>query len=243
MRKGQDFRGDRGEKTGDQRSANNFPRLSNGKKTSIHNRGTVLFTEGQPASGVYIIRSGRAKLSISSAHGQVLILRIVQEGQLIGVTSVLSGFPSEFTAETLERCQTEFIPSADFFAMQLLNKDFNEFVLRELGTEVSDSIEKLRMILLSQTAAEKLARLLLKWCDECGVSEARGVSVLNTFTHEEVAQMICTSRETVTRLLGEFSKRRLVRLTGNTILIRDRTALETIAKRKNRVDRRFGSEK
>lgn len=234
MRKGRDTEREKERKAGDsaKQFVSAFPGMNNGKVRSIHKRGTVLFTEGQPASGVYVIRSGRAKLSISSAQGQVLILRVVQEGQLIGVNSVLNGFPSEFTAETLERCQTEFIPSADFVAMQTLSKHFNEFVMRELGSEVSDLIEKSRMILLSQTAAEKLARLLLLWCDESGVGEACDVAVHNRFTHEEVAQMICSSRETVTRLLSEFSKRRLIRLTGNTILIRDRAALEGFTKRR-----------
>ena len=59
------------------------------KLTSIHPRGAVLFAEGQSGDGVYLLRSGRAKVSISSAAGKTLILRVVQAGALLGVNSVV----------------------------------------------------------------------------------------------------------------------------------------------------------
>jgi CRP-like cAMP-binding protein len=82
---------------------------------------------------------------------------------------------------------------------------------------------------LSQSAAEKLARLLIRWCDEVGKSTPQGIRVNPGLTHEEMGQMICTSRETVTRLLNEFRRQSIVHLARNSILVRNRQALASVA--------------
>ena len=194
----------------------------------MHARGSVLFSEGQPSRGVYVVRSGSAKLSISSAQGRVVILRVALPGDLLGVSSVLSEAPFEATAETLEPCRIDFITRDEFILLTNSNKDFSVDVLHAIKQELTELVERTRLLLLSETAAEKLARLLLKWADEDGNVVVDGTRVNLNFTHEEVAQMICTSRETVTRLFGEFSRRGLIQLDGNTILVRDRLGLTNV---------------
>ncbi|HSB27858.1 MAG TPA: Crp/Fnr family transcriptional regulator [Pyrinomonadaceae bacterium] len=202
--------------------------FENAKLSTIHPRGTFLFSEGQPAQGVYLVVAGTVKVSISSAQGRVLILRIAQPGDLLGIKSTLFGFPYEATAETLRQCRTVFIPQAEFIALHNQDERLREAVLRALGSYLSSLIEATRRLMLSETAAEKLARLLLKWCDDHGVIEPHGIRVRNEFTQEEIANMICASRETVTRLLGEFSKNGLIQLTSNTVFVSDRRGLESI---------------
>jgi CRP/FNR family cyclic AMP-dependent transcriptional regulator len=197
----------------------------------VHARGSVLFSEGQPSQGVYLVRSGSAKLSISSEQGRVVILRVALPGDLLGVSAVLSGTPYEATAETLEPCRIDFITRSEFIPLHDTNKDFSHDVLHALKEELTELLERTRLLLLSETAAEKLARLLLKWADEDGNVVVNGTRVNTNFTHGEVAQMICTSRETVTRLFGEFSRRGLIQLEGNTILVTDRIALENVCRK------------
>jgi CRP/FNR family transcriptional regulator len=108
------------------------------------------------------------------------------------------------------------------------SKDVSDEVLHALKQELTELLERTRLLLLSETAAEKLARLLLKWANEDGNVVAGGIRVNINFTHEEVAQMICMSRETVTRLFGEFSRRGLIEFDGNTIFLRDRLALTKV---------------
>ena len=191
-------------------------------------RGSVLFSEGTPSQGVYLLRSGSAKLSISSEQGRVVILRVALPGDLLGVSAVLSGAPYEATAETLEPCRVDFITRDEFILLADSNKDFSDDVFHAIKQELTELLERTRLLLLSETAAEKLARLLLKWADEDGNVVADGTRVNINFTHEEVAQMICTSRETVTRLFGEFSRRGLIEFDGNTMLLRDGLALKKV---------------
>jgi len=80
---------------------------------SLHRRGTVLFAEGEPARGVYILRSGRAAVSISSSEGRIVILRMAQTGDMLGLNSVLRGFAYDTTVKTVEPCRADFLPRAD----------------------------------------------------------------------------------------------------------------------------------
>src|SRR5688572_18135826 len=74
----------------------------NNTLSSLHRRGAVLFSEGQQARGVYVLRAGRAKVSISSSEGKVWILRIAQPGDLLGLNSALKDSPYEATVEAIE---------------------------------------------------------------------------------------------------------------------------------------------
>ncbi len=193
--------------------------------TRIYPRATVLFAEGQPADGVYLLRSGRVKSSISSAAGKTVILRVEQAVALLGVNSVVKDLPHDVTVETIERCRIDFIPRPDF--MRLLDKTDPALigVAHALGNELSDALEHVRSLLLSRSAAEKLARLLLKWCDEQGELGPEGVRVNPGLTHEEIAQMICTSRETVTRLFAELRRKHIVNFADSAMHVRNRKAL------------------
>ena len=188
---------------------------------SVHGRGKVLFAEGEPARGAYILRSGRAAVSISSSEGRVVILRMAQPGDVLGLNSVLRGAPCETTVKTLESCRTDFIPRADLMELVKTSQPGNQAILKILSHESTQLTARMRAILLAQSASARLAKLLLEWSEQ---SER----IDRVFTHEEIAQMICSSRETVTRLLTSMSRRKIVQITPDSIVVRDRAALEAI---------------
>jgi CRP/FNR family transcriptional regulator len=199
------------------------------KLSSLHPRGAVLFSEGQQARGVYVLRAGRAKVSISSSEGKVLILRIAHAGNLLGVNSVLKGSRYDATVETLEPCHTDFISRTDFIALLDRSEKARIGVSDALSSELTELAEHVRSLLLPKSTREKLARLLLRWCDESGEAGPEGISVNPGLTHEEIAQMICASRETVTRLFAELKHKRIVSLAHNAIFVRNLKALESLS--------------
>lgn len=200
------------------------------KLSSNHPRGAVVFAEGQPAVGVYVLCAGRAKLSISSSDGKTVILRIAQPGDLLGVHSCLKDLPYETTVETLEHCRIDFVPRADFIKLLDKSNAARVGVSKVLADELSELVERARLLLLSQSAREKLVRLLLKWYDELGERTAKGTRLIHGFTHEEIGQMICASRETVSRLFAELKRKQIVRLNGTEILVCNRGALELVVR-------------
>lgn len=201
------------------------------KLSSIYPRGAILFAEGQPAKGVYALCSGRAKVSVSSSEGKKVILCIAQAGDMLGVNSVLNNLPYEVTVEVLERCRIDFISSADVINLLDRSKTARARVWQALGKELSEVVDRVRSLLLSQSSEGKLARLLLEWCDDFGHPTSQGVRINHGLTQEEIAQMICASRETVSRLLTEMKRKDILEFNGNGIFVRDRGRLELLASR------------
>lgn len=196
---------------------------------SLHNKGSVLFAEGEPARGVYMLRSGSATVSISSTEGRVVILRVVRAGEVLGLNAVLRDSPYEATVKTLQPSRVNFIPRAEL--MKLVENSDNGVasVVKLLSRELDQLTDRARSLLLPQTARARLAQLLLQFSEEPqGKSRSRVID--KVFTHEEIAQMIGSSRETVTRLLASFSRQQIVLITSVSIFIRDRTALEEMAR-------------
>ena len=195
---------------------------------SLHTRGSVLFAEGEPARGVYLLRSGRATVSISSSEGRVVILRMAQAGDVLGLNAAVRNSTHEATVKILEPSRLKFISRAELMEVMENSDGGAGAVISFLGQELTQLTERARSLLLPQTVSARLAQLLLQCSKDTHGTNSRRV-IDRVFTHEEVAQMICSSRETVTRLLARMSRSNIVRITSDTILIRDCAALETMA--------------
>jgi CRP/FNR family transcriptional regulator, cyclic AMP receptor protein len=193
--------------------------------TGFYPRGAKLFVEGQRPKGVFILCGGRAKLSISSSNGRSL-MRVAEQGEILGLSATLSGSPYENSAEMLESGQVNFIRRDHF--LHFLN-NWPEASLRAarlLSHAYMDVHEQMRALVLSDSAAEKMARLLLSWLKKSGSHTERGVHLKISLTQGEIAQMIGVSRETVTRLLGELRDKGIIQLKGSNLLIKNKAALE-----------------
>src|SRR5215470_9269863 len=202
-------------------------RLSSIASAAAYPKGATLFVEGQSPRGVFILCSGKVKLSTSSADGRTLILRIAEAGEVLGIPASVTGKPYELTADVLEPTQANFIHRQDFLNFL---RDHGEAALRvaqQLGETYHSAIAEMRSIGLSHSVSEKLARFLLDLSS--GHDDGKGqLKVTLTLTHEEMAQMIGASRETVTRLLGEFKKKQILEVKGSTLIIKNKAGLESV---------------
>ncbi len=200
--------------------------LENIKYTTAYPKGAVLFVEGQAPRGIFLLCKGRVKLSIGSSDGKMLILKISDPGEVLGLSATISGKPYELTAETLDPCQVNFVKRDDFLRFL---REHNEVCLRvaeQLSDKYNTACHEIRALGLSHSAAEKLAKLLLEWCEKNSGRQSGQMKL--TLTHEEIAQMIGTSSETVTRLFADFKKKQFIQLRGSTLVIRNKAALETL---------------
>src|SRR5215471_5890775 len=201
------------------------------KATSFYPKGALLSLEGQPPRGVYILCTGRAKLSSTSADGKSIILRIAEPGEVLGLTAVIGNTPYEATAEILEPTQANFISRQDF--MRFLDKYSNVGmkVAHQLTHNCKCAYEEVRSLGLSNSVPEKLAKLILRWAEtplDLPVKKQNETPLRVTLTQEEIAQFIGTSRETVSRVLASFRKKGWVRVKGATWTILNRRALENL---------------
>jgi CRP/FNR family transcriptional regulator len=194
---------------------------------TLYPANATLLTEGQPSRGVYIACSGRSKLSITARDGKTIILKIAGDRELLGLSAVVAGEPSPITVTTLELCQIKFVERDSF--LHLLEHDSHAALACAalLAREIATSFDDVHDLLLARSSTEKLARLLLSWVS--GEPRNRELKVSTEFTHEEIAQMIGSSRETVTRLLSDLKRKDLIRLEGAMLVIPNRIALQAIA--------------
>jgi CRP/FNR family transcriptional regulator, cyclic AMP receptor protein len=185
----------------------------------------MLFIEGQQSRGVFILCSGKVKLSTTSREGKTIITNISDSGDVLGLNPVISGTPYEVTAELMEPGQANFVPREQL--LQLL-KDHSEVevkIAQQLSRNYYSAYEEIRRLGLATSPSEKFAKLLLSWSTKPSPPDA---TVKLTLTHEEIGEIIGTTREAVSRLFSEFRKKQLVQLKGATLVIRSRPALEKI---------------
>ena len=181
------------------------------------------------ASLYIVLCKGRVKLSICSLDGKTLILKVAEPGEALELSAALSGEPHELTAETAEPCQVNFVKSDDFLRFLKKHSEACLRVAEQLSDKYNSACREIRALGLSHSAAEKLAKLLLEWSSQNGEASKSESRLKLALTHEEIAQMIGTSRETVTRLLSDLKRREIVQSKGPTLLIRNKAALKALA--------------
>jgi len=199
-------------------------KLNDMKSTAIYPKSAVLFIEGQRPRGVFVLCTGKVKLSTSSSEGKTIITKISEPGDVLGLNATISNHPYEVTAEMIEPGQANFIPRDSL--LQFL-REHGEVALRiaeQLSRNYYVAYEEIRTLGLAASPAEKFAKLLLSW--ESG--KHNGDSIRLTLTHEEIAEMIGTTRETVSRLFSDFKKKQLLQMKGSNLTIRNRPALEKL---------------
>ena len=192
--------------------------------------GAVLFVEGQIPRGIFVICKGTVKLSINSPSGRTMIVKLAEAGEVLGLSASISGKPYEVTTETIDPCQVNFVKREDFLKFLKDDADVCFKVAEQLSDKYHNACKEVRSLGLSQSAAEKLASLLWDWSSKNGEATIPEPRLKLRLTHEEIAQMIGTSRETVSRLFADLKKRHIVQSKGSTLLILDMAALRDIAK-------------
>ncbi len=185
----------------------------------------MLFMEGQEPRGIYVLCSGKVKLSLTSTAGRTMIVKLAEPGEVLGLHACISGRTHDITAETTQPSQVNFVRRQDFLNFL---KEYGTACLQaaeHLSADHQNALHVIQNLALSHSAAEKLAHLLLENSAQ-GEKTPDGIRFKMGLTHEELGESIGTSRETVTRLLAQFKKQRLIETRGASMIIRDRAGLE-----------------
>lgn len=198
------------------------------KFTSSYPAGAVLFVEGQVPRGVYMLCKGRVKLTMASPAGKTVIARVVEAGELLGLHSSISGDAHEVTAESLQPCQVDFIRRDDFMKLLREHGDVSIRAMQQFINYYRGACHQIRYLGLTPSATEKMACFLLESASR-GQETPKGIRFNLSLTHEEIAQVVGVTRETVTRALAELRTKMLISTKGPSILIRDKAGLEAMA--------------
>lgn len=193
-----------------------------------------LLEEGQMPEGLFVLLQGSVKLYVSLKGCKMLILRVVQSGEVLGLSATMSSKPAEYTAETLSPTQFLYVPRKDFLSLLEEHPEICVSVVEVLSHQLREAVNMIHYSSGSQPAVEKLADLLELWVAENGRVTELGVELKLPLTQEEIGQMIGVSRETVSRLLAEFAEQGILELEGSRIRILKGHRLEDLPAAKGR---------
>jgi len=202
--------------------------FSNAKFTTTYPAQAVLFVEGQAPRGVFMLCKGRVKLTMNSADGKTLIVRICEPGEILGAQAAISGEPYEVTAEALQPCQVDFVRTDDFVRLLHEQPEIAAAAMRQLSNCYRLACQEIRYLGLSRSASEKVAQFLLE-TSSGGQQTSLGKRFHLGLTHEEISQIVGISRETVTRTMTEFKSKALIATKGTMVVIRDESGLRAQA--------------
>lgn len=190
-------------------------------------RGTTLFHEYGPCDRVMVLCTGLVKLYCTSKAGKILILKIAQPGEVLGLSAIICGARHEATATTLAPTQIKSISKAQFTAFLEMHHEASLHASQALSLESNRAFLDIKRLTLSGSAAGRLAGVLLDW----GRAQCRPRSEIRfpmPLTHEELAALAGISRETVTRTLRRFQDEKLIDIADHLIRVLSPAGLEKI---------------
>jgi CRP/FNR family transcriptional regulator len=199
------------------------------RQNAFYPRGVVLYSEGETPRGIYIICSGEVRLTAGSHNGQEVILRVAEGGEILGLSNTFSREPHRVRAETLCACQIGFIARLPFLQFLRAHPDASLRIAEHLSMELHKAWEQVQLVTLTSSSNAKLVRFLLAWAAMHGQEFAAGASLALFMTHEEIAQSIGVSRETVSRALAELRQEKLITFTRGHIILLHPEKLKSLA--------------
>ena len=188
----------------------------------------VVFHHGDPAQSVCMVRKGKLKLSVFSRKGRCLVIRFAVAGDLLGLSAVLNHIDHEFVAQTLEPSILVDIPRDCFQWLFQTSHKVNLFAARSLARDHKEMLRAFARLARSSSIRERMAHLLLT-CLEFPRTDSPPMSIRMNWTKGELAAMVDSSRETVTRVLRELETEGVIRQRGSLVVIPDAEKLKRLA--------------
>ena len=187
--------------------------------------GGTLFFEGQSAHSVYVLCHGHAKLMTSSREGKTLLVRITKPGDVLGLSAAISGTPYEITAQALDPVQVKSFQRQDFLRFLERHIEGSMHATRMMNREYRNALSDATRLALSSSIPGRVARLFLEMATG---QEANGQRFTMSLTHEDLATMLGTTRESVTRALNEMKRKGMIAIKGTSITLLRKDALEVL---------------
>ena len=210
-------------------SAETVDRIERMADIMTFNRHQPIYLPGDPGVAVYFIKSGRVRIARISEDGKELTLAILEPGEVFGEIDVLQNTPRNEMAEALEDTVLCQIQRTEFEALLRRTPGLAIRLTKLLGLRLRQ-IESRVEDLVFRDVPSRLAHLLLKLIRDFGVEDGRGILLRTRLSHRELANLIGSTRETVSLILGEFRREGLVESAGRQIVIRDREGLARLLK-------------
>lgn len=191
--------------------------------------GQMIFETGQASDALYAVLEGRVRIFRTSLEGDEVTLGLIDAGQIFGEIAVIDGGGRTASAETAAACRIATVPRQAFLRFLQENASAATKLLQIVCGRLRDTMETLDAVAFLGLEA-RLARLLVKLADQYGVEQTDGLLIDLRLGHKELGAFIATTRESIGKQLGRWRDEGLVERRQGQLLIRDRAALEELAR-------------
>lgn len=183
-------------------------------------RGTPIYLPADEADGVLLMAQGRAKICSFTEEGKQAILAFIEPGELFGELALLGEAEREEYAEALEKSSVVLIPRDVMQHLVEANPHVSMGITKLFGLR-RRRIERRLKYLLFRSNRERLIHLILELSEQYGLGTAEGIELKIKLSHQDLASVIGSTRETVTVLLGELQTEGLLKLARRKIVVVD----------------------
>ncbi|MFO0731412.1 MAG: Crp/Fnr family transcriptional regulator [Nitrospiraceae bacterium] len=187
-----------------------------------------LYLPGDPSSSVYLLKRGRVKIANTAANGKEITFEIIEAGEVFGELDVLQDTPRSTSAEALDDALLCVIPRKEFDQYLAMHPNVTIKLTKLIGLRLKKIQSRVEDLVFRDVPA-RLAHLLSELGRNEGAPDPQGVRLKVKLTHQEMANLIGCSRETVSATLGRFREERLIHMDGRTVVILRPDALVRLA--------------
>lgn len=190
-------------------------------------RKEVVYLPGDPGENIYVIHSGRIRISKVSREGRALTLAYCGPGAMVGDGCLLDGQPRTDMAEAVDASLAIECPRRELEALTREHPPL-ALAIAKMVLQRRQEVERKLESMLFRDVGSKLAEVLMRLAEESGVDDSRGTLITLTYTHQELANIIGATRETVSLTLAQFKRRRLIETDGRRMIVSDAAALRAL---------------
>ena len=187
-----------------------------------------LFLQGEDSTRLFLLCGGYIKLTAGHPRGRNMIVRVAGPGSMLGLHAAMSHRAYEVTAEALKDVHVRVIQRQDFLTFLRRHKEAQLRAVQCICQEYRFALQDACRIALTDTVAARLARLMIELAQQIGEWVDGEYRVPMLLTHEEMASMTCTTRETVTHTLSQFRKDGILTIEGSVATLHHPEQLRAI---------------
>ena len=177
-----------------------------------------LYLPGDPSSNVYLLKQGRVKIANTAPNGKEVTFDILEAGEVFGELDVLGDAPRSTSAEALDDTLICVIPRKDFDQYLAMHPNVTFKLTKLIGLRLKKIQSRIEDLVFRGVSA-RLAHLLSELSKTEGVADKQGIRIKVKLTHQEMANLIGCSRETVSVTMGQFRDDGVIQMDGRTITI------------------------
>ena len=183
-------------------------------------KGSIIFMEGEKGEAIYFVKSGKVKISKTSSTGKEYIIKIMEKGDIFAESVLFVGGEYPATAEAIEDSEVIVLKNQDIENLILKNSEIALSIIKLMAKRLKNVAVIIENLALRDSIG-RTASVLLTFAKERGINTKEGILLDLNLNRQDLANIVGTSRENVTRILSQLDKDGVIRLDRQRILIKD----------------------